>query len=229
MQHSEFRAKEFGQPKTRKRTFKAKIPDSEETYDIDIYTLEDPRFQDVIQWLSEFEKAKNECKWSDNTSIQILKRCINNELNLKIESIKTYDEAIIRIKEICYPEIDFDKYLNKLIKIKQMNYETIHEYLTKFNKLTKQTNMCLKPSEQLRERELFKYFLTGLSPRNQSIVVNQGLRTIEEMVNKIQNIEELEKQMMNLNFKEQEVISAKEKYCKKTWTWKSWDFGLFLL
>ncbi|KCZ80418.1 hypothetical protein H312_02186 [Anncaliia algerae PRA339] len=57
--------------------------------------------------------------------------------------------------------------------------------------------------------------LKVLLKKNKLIVVNQGLKSIADIVVKIQNIEELEKQMFNLNLNEYKEKRTKEKYCKK--------------
>lgn len=101
------------------------------------------------------------------------------------------------------------------MKIRQANNETVHEYLRKSKVLVEQTNLCLNPAEKLRERELFKYFVKGLITKNKTIVINQGLKNIEEIITRIQNVEDLEKQMLDLNIGFDNRGTKELKYCEK--------------
>lgn len=93
-----------------KLTFRVPIPglDEKDRPAKEVFGLVNPATQDTHKWLKDFQKAKMDCKWSDETVLGVLKNLLYRDEDLElITNYTSFGNAITTLINHFYPQADF--------------------------------------------------------------------------------------------------------------------------
>jgi hypothetical protein len=137
--------------------------------------------QDLFKYRTDFYEVANLCKWSEETSNEVLISLTSSELLKHYKGCSTTIEKFNSLLRAKYPPTDSLKYYTQLTLIKQNDYLTILEYKDQIEKVCMKLAACKQWNEQTLEFKREEIFYNGLTKRTQLEMSRLNVKNLGEM------------------------------------------------
>ncbi|MEG0619337.1 MAG: reverse transcriptase domain-containing protein [Bacilli bacterium] len=155
-----------------------------------IIGLENLPHNDLENWIDDFRQTAIQCNWTDETAVATLKAVTKPNYWEILGSKKTLTSCLDSLLTYQYPQKQRFVYERQLNDIKQINFETIEEYVTQIKWLNRKYSLCanIKPDMQIMKEE--EIFIKGLYSKTQIEMAKLGKHTQSEIFECISEVEQ---------------------------------------
>ncbi|KAG0440186.1 hypothetical protein DMUE_1923 [Dictyocoela muelleri] len=110
-----------------------------------------------------------------------LKLVSDKKLHYIFKNALSLKEALDLLSIAAHPKEDYRLYILEINSLKSRNFNNIESYVENIKYLVSRANMCLYDTElsSITNREIFEYFLKGLSFKEQEYLEEKDIMNIE--------------------------------------------------
>ena len=144
---------------------------------------------DIIKFLSEFNKISLLANWNEEIRLQIIRLLIPESLD--ISSSDTTQTITEKLLLAAYPKNKYHHFQEQAEKCYQNNFIFIKDYIKKINSWLEILAFSGELNKAEQKRKFEELFFKNLSTETKEIIVTQSLNGFENLVKYIESIENM--------------------------------------
>ena len=159
---------------------------------VNIEHLESLTAQDFPAWKKSITNLAILNQWTPQNALIILKIITNERFHAAFEDAITLEDMLEGLSKQAFGFQDYRIYITELQTAKMTDFANLHEYTQHMETYLNMANECLKNgnSPPISDRELFEYFLRGLSGNYKRILTEKGILDVKTALHTLQRIEQ---------------------------------------